>query len=35
LPWLLRAIVGGDADLAAKLASEHVVRFEQAVRTVL
>jgi DNA-binding GntR family transcriptional regulator len=32
---LLRAIVDGDADLAAKLASEHVVGFEQAVRAVL
>ena len=32
---LLRAIIDGDADLAAKLASEHVVGFEQAVRAVL
>jgi DNA-binding GntR family transcriptional regulator len=32
---LLRAIVDGDAELAAKLALEHVVGFEQAVRAVL
>ena len=32
---LLRAIVDGDEDLAAKLASEHVIGFEQAVRAVL
>ena len=32
---LLRAIIDGDADLAAKLASEHVAGFEQAVRAVL
>jgi DNA-binding GntR family transcriptional regulator len=32
---LLRAIVDGDADRAAKLALEHVVGFEQAVRAVL
>ena len=32
---LLRAIVDGDADLAAKLALEHVVGFERAVRAVL
>src|SRR3954447_313919 len=32
---LLRAIIDGDAELAAKLASEHVVGFEQAVRAVL
>ena len=32
---LLRAIIDGDADLASKLASEHVAGFEQAVRAVL
>ena len=32
---LLRAIIDGDEDLAAKLASEHVIGFEQAVRAVL
>lgn len=32
---LLRAIVDGDADLASKLAHEHVVGFEQAVRRVI
>jgi DNA-binding GntR family transcriptional regulator len=32
---LLRAIVDGDAELAAKLALEHVVGFEQAVRAVI
>ena len=32
---LLRAIIDGDADLAAKLATEHVIGFEQAVRAVL
>lgn len=32
---LLRAIVDGDADLAAKAALEHVVGFEQAVRAVI
>lgn len=32
---LLRAIISGDADLAAKLALDHVIGFEQAVRAVL
>jgi DNA-binding GntR family transcriptional regulator len=32
---LLRAIVDGDEDLAAKAALEHVVGFEQAVRAIL
>jgi DNA-binding GntR family transcriptional regulator len=32
---LLRAIIDGDEDLAAKLAAEHVAGFEQAVRAVL
>lgn len=32
---LLRAIVDGDADLASKLAHEHVLGFEQAVRRVI
>jgi DNA-binding GntR family transcriptional regulator len=32
---LLRAIVDGDADLAAKAALEHVVGFEQAVRAII
>jgi DNA-binding GntR family transcriptional regulator len=32
---LLRAIVDGDADLAAELALEHVVGFEQEVRAVI
>ena len=32
---LLRAIVDGDADLAAELALEHVVGFEQEVRSVI
>jgi DNA-binding GntR family transcriptional regulator len=32
---LLRAIIDGDEELAAKLAAEHVAGFEQAVRAVL
>jgi DNA-binding GntR family transcriptional regulator len=32
---LLRAIIDGDAELAAKLAAEHVAGFEKAVRAVL
>ncbi len=32
---LLRAVIEGDADGAAKLASDHVIGFEQEVRSLL